>query len=79
MVVKLYQKGNSSSPYEEGDFELLHTQFIKTLLFLNEREAKANNLFFGDIRLKERSEHLKDNGIKHYGVVITGPTKEILQ
>lgn len=76
---KVVSESYSSPAYEEGDTEMLHTQFLKTLLFLNEHEGKADKLVFGDIRLAKRVDYLKTNGIQHYGVVITGPTKEILQ
>ncbi|MFD2043455.1 anti-sigma factor [Ornithinibacillus salinisoli] len=69
----------SSPGYHEGDQSVLHEQFLKTLNFLKEHERKANNLVFGKLRLSERIDYLEKNGIQHYGVVITGPTKEILK
>jgi hypothetical protein len=76
---RVISEGYSSPSYEEGDSGTLHTQFLKTLRFLMEHERKVDNLYFGDIRLKERIEFLETNGINHYGVVITGPTNEILK
>ncbi|GIO25828.1 anti-sigma factor [Ornithinibacillus bavariensis] len=68
----------SSPEYEEGNASLLHQQFYKTLNFLQEHEKKADKIIFGKLRLKDRIAYLEKNGIHHYGVVITGPTKEIL-
>ncbi|TFJ93406.1 anti-sigma factor [Lentibacillus salicampi] len=69
----------SSPAYTEGDQNMLHDQFMKTLRFLQDHEKKANQLTFGDLRLEESINFLKSNGIQHYGAVITGPTKEILK
>jgi len=69
----------SSPEYEAGDQSVLQQQFMKTLAFLERHERKANNLVFDRLRLAERIEYLNENGFHHYGAVITGPTKEILQ
>lgn len=70
----------SSSPdYTEGDSKILHKQFIKTLTFLENYEKKAENFYFGKLELDKRLAYMEENGIYHYGVVITGPTEEILK
>lgn len=68
----------SSPDYEVGDTDILHEQFLKTLHFLNKHHRKANKLLFGQFNLPERLVYIEENGIQHYGIVITGPTKEIL-
>ncbi|WP_010098627.1 anti-sigma factor [Ornithinibacillus scapharcae] len=70
---------HSSPSYEEGDYEMLHTQLLKTLTFLSEYEKKVDKLFFDKLELNDRLNYLKENGIENYGVVITGPTKEVLK
>ncbi|MUK87479.1 hypothetical protein GMD78_03575 [Ornithinibacillus sp. L9] len=67
-----------SPVYNEGDQDMLHEQFMKTLYFLKDHEKKANRLVFLDLQLEDRITYLEENGIKHYGAVITGPTKEVL-
>lgn len=71
---------SASSPgYTEGDQDMLHDQFMKTLYFLQDHEEKANRLSLGKLHLEERIDYLENNGILHYGAVITGPTKKILK
>ncbi len=52
---------------------------IMPLLIIIEHERKANYFYFGKLDLSKRIDYLETNGFKHYGVVITGPTKEILK
>ncbi|WP_018932145.1 anti-sigma factor [Gracilibacillus lacisalsi] len=68
----------SSPSYQEGDYDVLHQQFIKTLKFLQGHENIASKVITGDLELENKISYLEEEGIKHYGVVITGPTKEIL-
>ncbi|MBM7660261.1 hypothetical protein JOC85_001028 [Bacillus mesophilus] len=52
---------------------------MKTLAFLEQHERNVNNFVFGELELAERKEYLNTTiGFSHYGEVITGPTKEIL-
>jgi Sigma factor regulator C-terminal/Sigma factor regulator N-terminal len=76
---RIVSEGHSSPDYTEGDQEVLHQQFLKTLYFLKNHERKANNLYFGKLDLSKRIDYLESNGFQHYGVVITGPTKEVLK
>ncbi|MRH41380.1 hypothetical protein GH741_01675 [Aquibacillus halophilus] len=76
---KVISEGSSSPDYQVGDQGVLHQQFLKTLAFLEKHEKKANNLIFGELNLAQRIEYLETNGFNHYGVVITGPTKEVLK
>jgi hypothetical protein len=75
-----WESESSSSPtYNHGDQEILHEQFMKTLYFLQDNEKKAKLLSNGFLNLEERLNYLENNDILHYGAVITGPTKEILE
>ncbi|MBS4196080.1 anti-sigma factor [Bacillus sp. FJAT-49870] len=77
---KIIMEGHSSPSYQEGDSEMLHKQFLKTLRFLEKNEKMANKLYQGrKLDLENKLHYLEKNGIKHYGVVVTGPTKEILK
>ncbi|NGP46800.1 hypothetical protein G4V62_18325 [Bacillaceae bacterium SIJ1] len=76
---RVVSEGSVSPSYTEGDHEMLHRQFLKTLSFLETYERKASDLYFGNLNLSERMDYLDMNGFQHYGVVITGPTKDILQ
>ncbi|WP_407270465.1 anti-sigma factor [Radiobacillus sp. PE A8.2] len=76
---KTVSEGYVSPDYEEGDEEILHQQFLKTLRFLKEHENMTDYLTFGRLNLSERIDYLENNGFLHYGVVITGPTKEVLK
>lgn len=74
---RIVSESYSSPTYHEGDQEMLHEQFMKTLYFLKDHEKKANQLVFDKLDLENRIDYLKENGIMHYGAVITGPTKEV--
>lgn len=77
---KIITSGSQSPDYEVGDTDILHKQFLKTLHFLEKHEKKAENIYDGwELNLEERLGFLDENGIKHYGIVVTGPTKEILK
>lgn len=77
---KVISEGHSSPTYTFGDDEVLHTQFLKTLRFLEKHEKSVGKLYGGqDLNLHERIKFLEENGINHYGIVVTGPTKEILK
>ncbi|MBS4209028.1 anti-sigma factor [Bacillus sp. FJAT-50079] len=76
---KIVSQSFSSPDYEEGDSTVLHKQFLKTLSFLEQHEKKAEKLYHGyRLHLEERLNYVEKNGINHYGIVVTGPTKEIL-
>ncbi len=76
---KIISEGYSSPEYTTGDQKVLHEQFLKTLNFLKDHEGKANKLLFEKLELSKRIQYLENNGFQHYGVVITGPTKEVLR
>ena len=75
---KTVSESYSSPEYEEGDTKVLHEQFMKTMKFLKKHEKMAGKLYTGmNLDVQERMDYLEGNGFKHYGVVVTGPTKEI--
>ena len=77
---KIVTEGYHSPDYEEGEGDILHKQFLKTLQFLEKHEKKAERLYRGiHLDVGKRLEYLEANGIKHYGIVVTGPTKEVLK
>jgi hypothetical protein len=64
------------------DSALREEYFLESMKFLVENESIAKRLYQGnprDLLLKERYQYIKDNGIQVYGVVVTGPTKELLK
>ena len=76
---KIISEGHSSPEYTVGDQDVLHEQFLKTLTFLKDHERKANKLYFGKLDISKRIKYLESHGFQHYGVVLTGPTKEVLK
>ncbi len=66
--------------YVEGDTEMLHKYFKKTLHFLADYQEEFDEIqqMHGNIQINEALSYLEDHGISHHGVVITGPTKEVL-
>lgn len=75
---KTVSESYASPEYEEGDTEVLHEQFMKTMKFLKKHEKMAGKLYTGmNLDVQERIDYLEGNGFKHYGMVVTGPTKEI--
>ena len=41
--------------------------------------GKLTIFYFEKLDLSKRIKYLESNGFQHYGVVITGPTKEVLK
>jgi hypothetical protein len=73
-------EGRSAPEYKEGDTDMLHKQFKKTLQFLKDYQKEFNQIqvMHNDIKLNHVISYLEKNEISHHGVVITGPTKEVL-
>lgn len=72
----------ASSPMLEsyGSADLRNQNFLNTLNLLKDYEKMAYKIAGkGDLKIKERIDYLNKNGIGIYGVVVTGPTKEILR
>lgn len=70
------------SQVSEDDSALREDYFLESMGFLLENENIAGRIYQGNPRnlfLAERYRYLKDNGIQVYGVVVTGPSKELLK
>ncbi|MFD1848571.1 anti-sigma factor [Oceanobacillus bengalensis] len=66
------------SPY--NTFGENEGQFMDSLRFLEQYEQQAVDIAHGKwLDLSERIRYLENNGIRAYGGVLTGPTKEILK
>ncbi|TCZ80074.1 hypothetical protein E0485_04245 [Paenibacillus albiflavus] len=64
--------------YGSGDIRDQH--FMNTLRLLQQYKRIANNVSHSDLRnIDDNIQYLEKNGVKLYGVVVTGPTKEILK
>lgn len=74
------ESASSPSVEDYGDAQLRNQNFLKTLELLKSYEKTANRIVPGDsLRITERIKYLKSHGVKIYGIVVTGPTKEILK
>ena len=60
----------------------LEDYFMDSMQHLVQNEKISRKLYRGnpnDLRLGERYEYIQENGIHIYGVVVTGPTKELFK
>lgn len=81
------KEGNTSTasyytPYfEDGDTKILGEQFLKVLYFLNDYSKQTRTLAYSlsPKSISSAINYIEKNGITHYGVVITGPTSEIVK
>ncbi|UCZ51604.1 anti-sigma factor [Bacillus shivajii] len=65
-----------------GDGDVRAGVFKTGLQFLADNESLAKQYIWRidrEVSIKERYEYVVENGVKTYGVVVTGPTKELLQ
>ena len=63
-----------------GDGKIRTENFMKNLRILQEYEEIANEVTpFGDLDLNNKISYLENNNVRIYGLVITGPSKEILK
>jgi len=56
--------------------------FLDSMQFLVENKETAEKLYRGNranLQLDKRNDYVQKNGIKVYGIVVTGPTKELLK
>ena len=73
---------NSYNPIRSDDSSAREGYFINSIEFLLKNERIAKKIYRGNSRellLSERYEYVKENGVQVYGVVVTGPTKELLK
>lgn len=65
-------------PYGSG--KVRDENFINTLSLLKEYEGIADRIANGpQLNIGKRIEYLKSHGVNIYGMVVTGPTKELLK
>lgn len=68
---------------EEYSDETLEEDAIKMMKLLKDHQKWVEPFYNSgenqEIKLNERYEYVKKNGIKTYGIVLTGPTKELLK
>lgn len=60
---------------------VLEEYFLESMKYLLEHEGLTQKLYRGnpkELHLQERYKYIQANGIQVYGVVVTGPTKELL-
>lgn len=65
-----------------GDETIREQYLMDSMRFLAANERLAAKIYRGDsrwLRLPERYAYLQENGVQVYGVVVTGPTKELLR
>ena len=76
MMRSQYTQINLDDPAQHEEF------FLNSMKFLAENEKIAHKLYRGDpeqLRLGERNKYLQENGVRTYGVIVTGPSKELLK
>lgn len=74
------ESGSAPTVEEYGSGDVRDANFIKTLKLLNKYSEISSNI--GTFILEKPNERIKDleeNGVKIYGMTVTGPTKEILK
>lgn len=62
-----------------GSGSVRNKNFLETLELLKKYEQIANKTAETNLYLQQRIDYIKSNGVNIYGVVVTGPTKEILK
>lgn len=61
-----------------GSGELRNENFIKTLKLIQKYDSVSNPIMPTHI-LNDHLQYIEENGVKIYGMVVTGPSKEILK
>ena len=79
-----FKKETGSARYpdveEYGSGKLRNENFIKTLDFIKRYEGIANMITdYKTLNIQKRIDYIDSNGVKIYGIVITGPSKEVLK
>ncbi|MDD4169969.1 MAG: anti sigma factor C-terminal domain-containing protein [Desulfotomaculaceae bacterium] len=73
---------SGNSTIRSDDDSVRKEYFLNSMRFLAENESLAKKIYRGNpnnLRLAERCEYLEENGVHVYGVVVTGPAKELLK
>lgn len=78
---KIVSESRSSPSVDSyGSGKLRNENFIKTLDFLNKYNKITSKVSsIPKLDLQKRIDYINSNGVKIYGMVITGPSKEILK
>ena len=70
------------SPIRSDDGAIREKYVLESMQFLAENEKTARKIYRGDpktLQIPARYKYVKENGIHVYGVVVTGPSKELLR
>ena len=73
---------NFSAPISSQDSAIREEYFMSNMEFLLNNEGLAKKLYRGnpsELLLQKRFAYLQEKGIQVYGLVVTGPTKELLK
>ncbi len=62
-----------------GDGPVKEQAFLRGLQMLQEHKSWVGKLVHSDPRLEERIKYVSEHGAKSYGLIVTGPTKELLK
>lgn len=62
-----------------GDAPTREQAFLRGLQELQEHESWVRKMIYADPKLQERIDYVSQQGAKSYGLVVTGPTKELLK
>ena len=77
---KTVTKSKSSPTIDAyGSGDLRNENFIKTLNLLKQHSKITDKVAVIQLDLQKRIDYINSNGVKIYGMVITGPSKEILK
>ncbi len=66
----------------KDDAAVLENHLLKSMQFLIQNEAIAKRIFRGEadfLQLPARYEYIQSNGVNVYGVVVTGPSRELFK
>ncbi|OPX85883.1 MAG: putative anti-sigma-M factor YhdL [Pelotomaculum sp. PtaB.Bin104] len=73
---------SGNSTIKTDDSSVREEYFLDSMRFIAENESLAKKIYRGNpnnLRLAERRQYLEENGVQVYGVVVTGPSKELLK
>ncbi|RJE88371.1 hypothetical protein D3P07_10205 [Paenibacillus sp. 1011MAR3C5] len=62
-----------------GDGPAKEQAFLRGLQELQKNERWVRKIVYADPKLQERIEYVSEHGARSYGLIVTGPTKELLK
>ncbi|WP_172801894.1 anti-sigma factor [Brevibacillus brevis] len=70
--------------YKKGDGDRVIANYLEEMSYLSEQEELARDIGRSllpgrDLQIAERYSHIQKYGVRIYGAVLTGPTKELLK